>query len=269
MILDDIVKVKQREVKVTREYLREIKAKAKDAEPPRGFAAALKAKEGPALIAEIKRASPAKGPIHLKLDVGKQAAAYADGGAHALSVLTDKQFFKGSLDDLKSARGAGLPALRKDFIIDDSQIWEARAAGADAILLIVRILSKSQIREFEQMAAELGMATLVEVHHERELEAAAGARIVGINNRDLDTFKVDLETTARIKPEVPHGTIVVAESGIRERKDVIFMQQIGVDAVLVGEELSAAADPAAKIRELLGKPTPEIKLIQDFKNWQE
>lgn len=254
-ILDQIVKAKKLEVREVRAKLREWKAQAKGALPCRPFRDALRRKDDIALIAELKRASPAKGDINLKLDIAKTAAAYEEAGASAISCLTDKEFFKGSLDDFKKAREAStIPMLRKDFVVDESQVWQSRAAGADAILLIARILENSQMKEFASIAAELGMAALFEVHDARELERALECRpkIVGINNRNLDTFNVSLETTARLAAELPPTITVVAESGIRSREDAVLMKQVGAHAILVGEELAKNPDPGKKIRELLG-----------------
>jgi indole-3-glycerol phosphate synthase len=194
--------------------------------------------------------------LNANRDPGKQALAYAEGGERAISVLTDKGFFMGSVDDLRAARDAsGLPVLRKDFIIDEYQLWEAKVMRASAALLIVRILDKAQLRDYIAFAREeLKLATLVEVHTERELDAAldAKAEMVGINNRNLDTFHVTLETTARLRAVVPPGIVTVSESGISKREDIILLGQMKVDAALIGEELVRSSDPAAKIRELLG-----------------
>jgi indole-3-glycerol phosphate synthase len=208
------------------------------------------------IIAEIKRASPVKGVFKADLDPAEQALKYKEGGARAISVLTDEQFFKGSVDDLRAARNAaGLPILRKDFVIDEYQLWEARVMLADAALLIVRILDRAQLRDYIALAREeLKLATLVEVHGEKELEAALDAKapIIGINNRDLDSFKVTLETTARLRPLIPADRVVVSESGISTREDIVLLKNMGVDAALIGEELVKAEDPAAKLKELLG-----------------
>jgi len=208
------------------------------------------------IIAEFKRASPVKGLFRADLDPADQALKYREGGASAISVLTDEQFFKGSVDDLRAARNAaGLPILRKDFVIDEYQLWEARVMLADAALLIVRILDRAQLRDYIALAREeLKIATLVEVHGEKELEAAldAKATVIGINNRDLDTFKVTLETTARLRGIIPADRIVVSESGISTREDIVLLQNMKVDAALVGEELVKASDPTAKLKELRG-----------------
>lgn len=223
------------------------------AEAPRGFRRAL---TGPdvAIIAEIKRCSPSKGPLALDLDARALAARYAQGGAAAVSVLTEPDRFRGSLEDLDAARRAGLPVLRKDFILDDRQVLESRAVGADAILLIVRVLEDDVLRALLAAAGALGMDPLVEVHDEGELERAlaAGADLVGINHRDLETFEVDDERTARLAPLVPPACTLVGLSGVSSRREVERLAAAGAAAVLVGESLVTARDPAAKLRELRG-----------------
>ncbi len=221
------------------------------AEPPRGFAAALTVQ--PSLIAEIKRATPSKGDIARDLDPRKVAAAYAAGGAAAISVLTEPDHFKGSLDDLAAAREAGLPVLLKDFVVDPFQIHEARAWGADAVLLIVRCVG-DDLGELQQTVRALGMDALVEVFDETDMERAlsVGADLIGINHRDLETFEVDLDRTAKLAPMVPDSVTVVALSGVSERAEVEALVAAGARAVLVGTSLVTADDPAAKIRELLG-----------------
>jgi indole-3-glycerol phosphate synthase len=256
MILDDIVQVKKAELKKAKQVRRiaELKAKARNAAPLKPFD--LRQQDAVSIIAEIKRASPLKGVFKADLDPAGQALKYKEGGARAISVLTDEQFFKGSVDDLRAARNAaGLPVLRKDFVIDEYQLWEARVMLADAALLIVRILDRAQLRDYIALAREeLKLATLVEVHGEKELEAALDAKapVIGINNRDLDTFKVTLETTARLRELIPPDRVVVSESGISRREDIVLLESMKVDAALIGEELVKAADPAAKIKELLG-----------------
>lgn len=223
---------------------------AAGADPPRGFAVALKSVT-PALIAEIKRATP-RGALDHDLDAEETASLYARGGATAISVLTEPEYFRGSLDDLRAARGAGLPVLRKDFIVDELQVLEARAAGADAILIIVRILGE-ELETLVEEAAATGVDALVEVHDESDLRRAAdaGASLIGVNHRDLTTFEVDPDRTAKLVPLMPDGATVVALSGVKERADVERLTDAGADAVLVGEALVTAPDPAAKIGELL------------------
>ncbi len=211
--------------------------------------------EGISLIAEMKRASPSRGPIRPDATVAEVVSAYQAAGARAVSVLTEPEFFGGSLDDLVTARGAcDLPLLRKDFVVDEYQLLEARAAGADAVLLIVAALERERLQELMSVASDLGMDSLVEVHDEDEVEAAvdAGAEVLGINNRDLHSLEVDLDTTFRLLADVPAGTVVVAESGITRHDDVERLERAGVDAILVGEALMRADDPVRAVRELLG-----------------
>jgi indole-3-glycerol phosphate synthase len=207
------------------------------------------------LIAEFKRASPSKGVIRADLAPAQVARLYAGAGAAAMSVLTDGPFFQGGFEDLLSARGAvNIPVLQKDFILDDYQLLEARGLGADAILLIVAALPGAELARLHQRAAELGLAALVEVHDESDLERALAIRprIVGINNRDLRTFKVDLATTFRLRPTIPAGILVVSESGIQSRADALRLQAAGVDAMLVGERLMRQNEPGRAACELLG-----------------
>ncbi len=255
MILDEIVSWKKKELvkaKADRPAA-DLKAKAKSAAPLKPFS--LRQAGSVSIIAEIKRASPTKGVLKADLDPKKQAEAYAEGGARAISVLTDLKFFQGSVDDLRAARRAvDLPVLRKDFIIDDYQLLETRVMLADCALLIVRILEKRQLADYVAMAREdLKLATLVETHTEKEVEAALDARasIIGINNRDLDTFTVSLETTARLRRFIPPEVVVVSESGIGKRDDLVLLKAMNVDAALIGEELVTSDDPAKKLGELL------------------
>lgn len=256
MILDEIVAAKRLEVRRAREErpIAELKAKARNVAPVPAFE--LRQAGAVSVIAEIKRASPAKGPLRPDLDPAKMAEAYRAGGARAISVLTDGTFFKGSIEDLRKARDAsGLPILRKDFVIDEHQLWEAKVLRASAVLLIVRILEKPQLADYLAIAREeLKLAALVEVHSERELERAldVGASLVGINNRDLDTFRVELSTTARLRALLPPETVAVSESGISTREDMVLLRQMNVDAALIGEELVKAPDPEKKLKELLG-----------------
>ncbi len=256
-ILDRIVATKRDEVAAlhARASLADLKAHAEAMPPTRGFAAAL-APPGPKLIAEVKKASPSKGVIRADFDPVAAAQAYHAAGASCLSVLTDETYFQGSLTYLRIIREVvPLPLLRKDFIIDRAQIYEARIAGADAVLLIVAILSPAQVAEFSETAVSLGLDALVEVHDREELETAkaAGATLIGINNRDLKTFKVRLETTEELLPHLPPGALAVAESGIRTRQDVEQLAAAGAHAILVGESLMRADDIAAATRKLLGR----------------
>lgn len=223
--------------------------------PSRPFRDALAA-PGMSLISELKRASPSRGPIHPDARAAEVVRTYELAGASACSILTEPDHFGGSLDDLVAARAAtALPLLRKDFVVDEYQLAEGRAAGADAALLIVAALGPERLEDLLQAADALGMDALVEVHDRRELEVAgaAGARIVGINNRDLKSLQVDIETTHRLLEAVPPGSIVVAESGIGARDDVARLEDAGVDAILVGERLMSAGDPVATVAELLGR----------------
>ena len=219
----------------------------------RNFEAALRAKK-PAIIGEIKKASPSKGVLAAEFDPAATAAQYAKGGAAALSVLTDRDFFQGSLHDLEAARAAvHLPALRKDFVIDEYHVIEAAAHGADAILLIAAILDERRIRDFRELAARYGMAALVEVHDEREVEIAlnAGAGMIGVNNRDLRSFEVKLETSLTLAEKLPARVLKISESGIHTAAHIEQLSAAGFDAFLVGEHLMKSSDPAAAMRALL------------------
>jgi indole-3-glycerol phosphate synthase len=210
---------------------------------------------GLSVIAEFKRRSPSAGEISADADVAAQVAAYERGGAAAVSVLTDEPHFGGSLEDLRTARSAcGIPIIRKDFIVDPYQLYEAAVNGADAVLLIVRALDDDLLRRLYEEAEAIDLDTLVEVHNAEELERAllAGAEVVGINNRDLDEGTVDIETTYELMPDVPAGKAVVAESGISGREELEELDRVGVDAVLIGGALMTAADPEAKVLELTG-----------------
>ncbi len=218
----------------------------------RDFPAALRSRV-PAIIAEIKKASPSKGVLSGDFDPPSIACQYEAGGAACLSVLTDRQFFQGSLDDLEAAReSVALPVLRKDFTIDPYNVLEAAARGADAVLLIAAILTERQMRDLRELAARYGLASLVEVHHGDELKIAlgSGAEIVGVNNRNLHTFEVTLETSLRLAEHIPSSVIRVSESGIHRRADIEQLQAAGYDAFLVGEHLMKSGDPAAALREL-------------------
>jgi indole-3-glycerol phosphate synthase len=261
--LDRIVAQKRREVaerRASRPYP-DVERDARAQAPALDFAAALAA-PGMRLIAEVKGASPSKGVLIEPFEPAAIAADYLAAGADAISVLTDEPFFRGSLDHLRAVKALSLeatpprspvPVLRKDFLLDPYQVAEARAAGADAVLLIVAMLDDAALRALGTAAGDYGMAALVEVHDERELERAleTGARIVGINNRNLHTFEVDLATTERLAPRVPEGVLVVGESGIHGADDVRRLEAAGVSAILVGESLVKAADRRAAIAALL------------------
>lgn len=210
-------------------------------------------RERPSVIAEIKRATPSRGSLNLDLDAGRLASAYAEAGAAAISVLTEPEFFKGSLEDLQAARATSVPLLRKDFIVDPFQLLEARAAGADAVLLIVRILG-DDLGPLVGATRSLGMVAFVEVFHEQEVEDAlgAGADVIGINHRDLASFEVDPARTAKLAANMPEDVVVVALSGVSTRQEVEELAAAGAHAVLVGESLVTAPDPGAKLRELRG-----------------
>jgi indole-3-glycerol phosphate synthase len=261
-ILDRIVAAKRQELERRREEepLGILRQKAGDMPPTRSLAQALR---GPSLglIAEVKRASPSRGVLRADLDAQALARTYAGSGAAAISVLTEKQHFQGSLDDLEAVRavldgrgGPRLPLLRKDFLFDAYHLFEARAYGADAVLLIAAILKPKLLAELLALARTLGLECLVEVHDEGELERAlaADAQVIGINNRDLRTFEVDLALTERLRPLIPEDRVVVAESGVHSRADAERLRALGVNAVLIGEALVTAEDPAGKIEELLG-----------------
>ncbi|MEW6578590.1 MAG: indole-3-glycerol phosphate synthase TrpC [Chloroflexota bacterium] len=231
-------------------------AAAREAPPPRDMLAAVR-RETVALIAEIKRASPSRGILLADFDPLALATTYAVNGAAAISVLTDAPFFGGDLSHLATVRAAvPVPVLRKDFVLDPYQVYEARAAGADAVLLIVAALDDARLADLHALIVELGMAALVEVHDETELERALalGAPLIGVNNRDLRTFTVDLGTTARLARLVPPDVTLVAESGIFSAADVQRMGRAGAHAVLVGEALVTAPDVAARVRELSSQP---------------
>lgn len=254
-ILERILAVKAEEIAQARQRrdLAAVRREADAAEKPRDFVGALRAKLAagrPAVIAEIKKASPSKGLLREQFDPASIARSYARHGAACLSVLTDERFFQGRAEDLVSARSAsGLPTLRKDFTIDPYQVYEARAMGADCILLIVSALSPERMRELEALATSLGMATLVEVHDAAELDVALElvTPLVGVNNRDLRTFKTSLQTSIALLPRLPRDRILVSESGILSKRDVVDMRQKGVQAFLIGEALMVAEDPGNQL----------------------
>lgn len=255
MILDDICATKKEEVLQRKQAMpqNELEEVAARIRPARDFRANLRL-EGISLIAEIKRRSPSKGMLMENLDAVELASVYEASGARAISVLTDEPYFRGTLEDLVAVhQTVALPCLRKDFIIDEYQIFEARAHSADAILLIVRILSDAQLHDYLTTAHALGMAALVETHTAEEVARAlkAGAHIIGVNNRNLATFEVDIHTTMDLRKQVPGGIVLVSESGIHTRDHVRMLEDGGVDAILVGEALVKSNDIAATIRELL------------------
>ncbi len=249
--------------RVSSQPLREVQARVRDAEDTRDFVGAL-GEDRLHLIAEVKRASPSKGDLAPDIDAAEIGRVYIDNGASAISVLTDRPFFKGSLNDLAAVREvtaeSGTPVLRKDFVIDEYMIYEARLWGADAILLLVIGLSDGQLEDYQGLTHELGMAALIETHDELELYRALDIkpRLVGINNRNLRTFETDLLTTHGLAPRVGGSSRVVAESGIATTEDARSMRAAGADAILVGESLITAENIAAKVQELSSIRIPRL-----------
>lgn len=255
-VLDGIVARTRQDVadRSAKHSLEEMRAAAEQQAPARPFAARLSRPAHVNVIAEHKRRSPSRGAIREDLEPEDVAKGYEAGGAAALSVLTDEPFFGGRLEHLTAARAAtALPALRKDFIVDPWQVWEARAAGADAVLLIVAALEDDSLRALLALAREAGLEALVEVHNRRELDRAlgAGAAIVGVNNRDLRTLEVSLQTALALATAMPKGVVTVAESGIRTGEDIRKLQGAGFDAFLIGERLMGSPDPGQALRSLL------------------
>jgi len=253
-ILERILEVKRGEIAAAQERspLAAVEALARNAGTPRDFVGALRAKK-PAVIAEIKKASPSRGVLRERFDPAAIAASYERAGAACLSVLTDRQFFQGDAGHLAAARSAcALPVLRKDFVIEPYQVYESRAAGADCILLIAACLEKEQMLELERAAKRLAMAVLVEVHDASELETALALEtpLIGVNNRDLKTFETRLETTLDLLPRVPRGRLVVTESGILSSGDVERMRAASVEAFLVGEAFMRSPDPGDALKRL-------------------
>jgi len=270
-LLDKILAYKREELAARKRKVSvaDVRAKAADAEHPRDFLGTLKSSRSnvtdggyggravspPVIIAEIKKASPSAGIIRADFNPVGLAQSFEENGAAALSILTDEHFFQGSLSHLESVRArVKIPLLRKDFTFDEYQIFEARGAGADAVLLIVRSLDLHQLRDYAALTGELGMAALVEVHNEEELKKAllVQPRLIGINNRDLETFKTDLQTTIRLKEKIPEGPIVVSESGIQSRKNIEQLVSVGVMNFLIGEALLKSANPSVKLLEFTG-----------------
>jgi indole-3-glycerol phosphate synthase len=254
-VLAAIVRTKREELTALRRRGAALEKGAQGAPPPRDFRGAVAGGRDVAVIAECKRRSPGAGEIRPQLDAASLARSYEASGASALSVLTDSTYFGGTTDDLEAARAAtSVPLLRKDFTLDPLHVVEARAVGADAVLLIVRLLDDASLRSLREEAEALGLAALVEAHDAAEVRRAldSGARIVGINNRDLATFTTRLETTLELLGEVPEDVVVVSESGIRERGDVQRLGAAGVHAVLVGEALLRSPDPGAAAAALAG-----------------
>ncbi len=257
-VLDEIISHKRSELERVRRDVpvAELEAKCRRLPPALDFEAALRPgrAERVRLIAEVKRASPSAGVLAAGLDPVAQARTYASAGAAAISVLTDEKYFRGALQDLIAVRAAvGVPLLRKEFIVDEYQLWEARAAGADAVLLIVAALDRARLTDLMKAATSIGLATLVEVHAGDELEEAlaAGAPVIGVNNRNLQTLTTSLEASLALLPRIPAGRIAVSESGIGSRADVERVRAAGAHAILVGEALVRAPDVAGKVEELL------------------
>ena len=261
-VLQRILATKRAEVAAARAAVaaRELEAAARRASAPRDFVGGIRARIAagqPAVIAEVKRASPSKGLLRAQFDPAAIARSYEAGGAACLSVLTDREYFQGAPEHLRAARAAcALPVLRKDFIIDPYQVFEARAMEADCILLIAAALGQKEMQSLESLAVSLGMAVLVEVHDAAELEKALALEtpLVGVNNRDLRSFETRLETTLGLLPRIPQKRVVVTESGILVSADVERMRRAGVGAFLVGEAFMRAPDPGVALRELFGIP---------------
>ncbi|MBN2186728.1 MAG: indole-3-glycerol phosphate synthase TrpC [Dehalococcoidia bacterium] len=254
-MLDKIINLKKEELERRKKTLplSLLKERIAQQEPPLDFALALKGNHI-RLIAEIKQASPSRGIFRLAFNPTELAQTYAEGGAAAISVLTEADYFQGSIDHLSAIRKVvKLPLLRKDFIFDPYQVYESRAHGADALLLIVAILSQEQLKEFLMLSHSLGLKCLVEVHNEGEVGRAllSEAEIIGINNRALNTFNVDINVSRRLRPLIPRQRIAVAESGIRNQSDVEKLREWGINAMLVGEALVTANDVSTKMKELL------------------
>ncbi|HXX44321.1 MAG TPA: indole-3-glycerol phosphate synthase TrpC [Candidatus Acidoferrales bacterium] len=255
-ILDRIVEARRESIAHRKRVLPEVALKiaTQKVDPPRDFAGAL-SRDGFNIIAELKKASPSRGVIRADYSPASLAQSLEAAGAAALSVLTEEDFFSGSLADLKAARRAvQIPILRKDFIIDPWQVWEARAAGADSFLLITAILTDDLLRELLELGRSLHMEPLVEVHSRDEVDRAiaAGSRIIGVNNRDLRNLDVRLETSLDLIEAIPEGCVTVSESGLRTHDDLVRLRGAGFDAFLIGEHLMKEADPCVPLRELLG-----------------
>lgn len=256
MILDDIVQNKKTEVELAKTKLPflQLQDKVKNCPKPKDFYSALCSENGEIkIIAEIKKASPSKGVLSKDFDPIKIANTYSDCGADAISVLTDSKFFKGSLGDLSNVRKTvDLPLLRKDFMVDPYQIYESKFYGADAILLIVAALSGDMLDELKSTAESLGLHTLVEVHNENELDIALekNSKIIGINNRDLKTFDVSLNTSIKLSRLIPNDILIISESGIQSSKDIQTLHSYGINSFLVGESFMKSKNPGDKIKEL-------------------
>lgn len=261
-VLDQIIEQKRLDISAAKSVrpLVEIQRQAASAPAVRDFLGAIRSHHPMGLIAEVKKASPSAGLIRDDFDPVRIARTYADNGAACLSVLTEEHFFQGHLRYLEEIRAAvSLPVLRKDFIIDPYQVWEARASGADCILLIAECLNDEQLATLSKLAADLGMHSLVEIYEPENIERvlALSLPMIGINNRNLKTFVTDLQHTVRLRSRIPASTLVVGESGIRTREDVELLESSGVHAILVGESLMRSEDIGASVRKLLGLPLAE------------
>lgn len=255
-ILEQLISAAGQGVQARRKQvpLADLEARLGERDQDRPFREAL-TRPGMSLICEFKRKSPSAGEIAPGVQLADQVRAYEAGGAAALSVLTDETHFDGRLGDLAAARAAcSLPIIRKDFVVDEYQLYEAAVGGADAVLLIVAVLHDERLRDFQLKAADLDLDCLVEVHDERELDLAveSGAEVIGINNRNLDTGVVDIQTTYDLITDVPTGTTVVSESGISNREELVELERVGVDAALIGESLMRSEDPEEMVRTLAG-----------------
>ena len=258
-ILDKIVAKKRKEIAESRARtpLASVQQSAADAPSPKDFLGALQASQGIGLIAEIKKASPSKGLIREDFDPPSIAKTYTALGASCISILTDETFFQGSLSYLQQIRAiVDTPLLRKEFILDTYQIYEARAAGADAVLLIAEILTATELAHFSDLAQQLGMVALIELYDPDNLPAvlATGTPLIGVNNRDLRTFEVDLGHTVRLRDQIPENILLVGESGIHSREDALYLQEHGVNAMLVGESLMREENIGYAVDRLLGLP---------------
>ena len=258
MIITKIIEEKKKAVELAKAAMpvAEVKRRLEglSGRRPHRFAREVSKEHHINLIAEIKKASPSKGVLCKAFNPARIAAEYKMNRASALSVLTEEKFFLGSLDHIRQVKGVtDLPVLRKDFIIDQYQIYESALCGADAVLLIADILSKEELKDFCALSKKLGIDALLEVHNEEDLKKAlkVGAKIIGINNRDLHTFHVDIGVTTRLIKAIPDGKIVISESGIKSHEDVMFLKSLGVNAVLIGEAFMTAGDIGAKVKELM------------------
>jgi len=265
MILDDIVEHKKGELKKSKEVvpLDDLQLKLKDIPPPLNFYSRAIADSSPKVISEIKKASPSKGIICENFDPVKIAKSYELNGAAAISILTDEKFFQGSLEYLSQIKTVvNIPLLRKDFTIDPYQIYEARAHGADIVLLIAAILDQNQIKEYLEIVGSLKMNAIVEIHNHEELDKVidTGCNIIGINNRNLKTFEVDLSTTVELITYIPKDILVISESGISDPDDIRMLRKLGVNTFLIGESFMKSGDPGGTLQKYIN----QIEPVQEF-----